>query len=101
MKLVFRSSTVPDLKWFRRYYSTVFPEGEKHARHHYLQSCRTLMEHPLVGHSVGTDTPVRELSIPRTPFSFVYYVTGEEIMIIRVLDARAERPGSFNYRISV
>ncbi len=94
-RLVFRSSTIPDIKWFRRYYSSVFPEGEKLARHHYLQSCHMLAEYPLVGHLVGADTPVRELSIPRTPFSFVYYVAGEEIVIIRILDARAERPRSF------
>lgn len=94
MKLVFRASTVADLKWFRSTYTSVFPEGAKQARQHYLQTCRTLVEHPLVGHSVGRDTPVRELSIPRTPFSFVYYVAGREIVIIRVLDARAERPGS-------
>ena len=91
MKLVFRFGTVADLKWFRRYYTSVFPDGENHARHHYLQSCRTLLEYPFVGHSVAPDTPVRELSIPHTPFSFVYYIVGEEIIIIRVLDVRAER----------
>jgi len=92
MKLVFRSSAVADLKWFRSYYSSVFPEGAKHARQQYLQTCRTLVAHPLVGHPVSRDTPVREFAIPRTPFSFVYYVTEREILIIRVLDARAERP---------
>ena len=84
-----------DLKWFRRYYTSVFLDGEKQAKHHYLQSCRTLLEHPLIGHSVAPDTPVRELSIPRTPFSFVYYTKVDEIIIIRVLDARAERPAGF------
>lgn len=96
MRLVFRSSTVADLKWLRRYYATVFPEGEKQARQHYKKTCLTLAEHPFVGHSFGPDAPVRELQIPRTPFSFVYYVEGNEIMIVRVLDGRAERPGSFS-----
>jgi plasmid stabilization system protein ParE len=91
--LVFRSGAVADLKWFRSDYTSAFPEGAKKAQQHYLQTCRTLVEHPLVGHPVRPDIPVRELSIPRTPFSFVYAVAGQEIMILRVLDARAERPG--------
>ena len=95
MKLIFRSSTVLNLKWLRRYYKTVFPEGEKHARHHYKMTCLTLAEHPLAGHSLGLDVTVREIQIPRTPFSFVYYVDGDEIVIIRILDGRAERPDSF------
>ena len=95
MKLIFRLSARSDLKWFRRYYTSVFPEGEKHARRHYLLTCKTLLEHPQAGRSAGAGTPVRELPIPRTPFSFVYCVSEDEIIILRVLDARAERPTGF------
>ena len=91
LRIVFRASAVADLKWFRRYYRAVFREGEKNAKHHYVQTFRLLQEHPLAGRSLGPETPMRELSIPRTPFSFVYYVAVDEIMIIRVLDGRAER----------
>ena len=92
MRIVFRASAVADLKWFRRYYRAVFREGEKNARHHYRQAYRLLLDHPLAGRSLGPETPVRELTIARTPFSLVYYVTGGEIMVIRVLDGRGERP---------
>ncbi len=95
MNIIFRSSTKSDLKWFRRYYTSVFPEGERQAKNHYLQTYKTLLDYPQVGGFVNNCKPVRELQIPRTPFSFVYYVTEKEIIIIRVLDSRSERPENF------
>jgi plasmid stabilization system protein ParE len=95
MNIIFRSSTRSDLKWFRKYYTYVFPEGERRAKNHYLQTYKTLLDYPQVGSFVSNCEPVRELSIPRTPFSFVYYITEKEIVIIRVLDSRSNRPENF------
>jgi plasmid stabilization system protein ParE len=95
MKIIFRATAIADLKWFRRYYTTVFPEGAKHAKIHYNQSLAALLAHSFVGHPLGDDTPLRELVIPRTNFSFVYHIVNEEIIVVRILDARAERPSRF------
>ena len=92
MKLIFHPNTKADLKWFRRYYASIFPEGEKAAKHHYLQIFKTLLDHPYIGEVIGVDAAIREIFIPRTPFSFVYTVSDETIIVLRVLDNRAERP---------
>ncbi len=92
MKIIFRDTTKADIRWFRRYYVSIFPEGAKQAKLHYNQCYAALMAYPLVGYQIGNDTPLRELVIPKTNFSFVYYVVGEEIIVVRILDARAERP---------
>jgi toxin ParE1/3/4 len=96
MAIVFSPSTKSDIKWLRRYYTSVFSGGSKQAKIHYLQTINMLMSHPLSGHPVAVDGPLRELTIPRTPFSFVYYLDGEDIIVVRVLDGRAERPASLN-----
>ena len=95
MKIIFRDATKADIRWFRRYYVSIFPEGAKQAKIHYNQSYAALLAYPFVGRAFGDETPLRELVIPRTYFSFVYYVAGEEIIVVRILDARAERPTKF------
>ena len=95
MKIIFRATATADIKRFRRYYTSIFPEGAKQAKTHYNQSYAALLAYPLVGSALGDETPLRELVIPRTHFSFVYYVAGEEIIVVRILDARAERPKKF------
>jgi plasmid stabilization system protein ParE len=92
VKIIFRATANADIKWFRRYYVSVFPDGAKQAKIHYNQTCSTLLAHPFVGHPLEAETPLRELVIPRTNFSFVYYIVDDEIIVIRILDARAERP---------
>jgi plasmid stabilization system protein ParE len=95
VKIIFRATASADIKWFRKYYVSVFPEGAKQAKIHYNQTYSTLLAHPFVGHSLDAETPLRELVIPRTNFSFVYYVVDDEIIVIRILDARAKRPANF------
>ena len=95
MKIIFRSSAAADIKWFRQYYSIVFPAGDENAKKHYRNMCSALLTHPFIGHAIDPNLPARELPIPRTPFSFIYYIKDEEIIVLRVLDNRAERPAIF------
>jgi plasmid stabilization system protein ParE len=95
MKFIFRLEAKSDLKWFAKYYRSVFPEGSKAAAIRFRQAKLLIQQYPLIGEAIGNATPLRELVIPRTPFSLVYYVEGQDIIVIRLLDNRAQRPAEF------
>ena len=80
------------MAWFRAYYRSVFPAGSHTAKEHYKAACRALLQHPLIGHKLDFVPEVREFIVSRTPFSFIYVVEGDEILVLRLLDNRAERP---------
>lgn len=92
MRIIFHPAAASDLRWFRRYYVTVFPQGAQTAKAQYQSARLALLAHPFIGHSVEGVAPMRELHISGTPFSFVYFVNEEEIIITRLLDSRAPRP---------
>ena len=92
MRFEFRAEALADLVWFRTYYTSTFPAGAQNARLNYKRAMAALQGHPLIGHLVSPDAPIREFVIPRIPFSFIYFVQGDRIIITRVLDNRAERP---------
>ncbi len=96
MKIVFRRSCLADLAWFRSYYETVFPEGQNSAKAHYRQACLMLATNPQIGRAMEFEPRIKELVIARTPFSFVYTIGQAEIVILRVLDNRAERPDNLS-----
>lgn len=98
MNLIFLPSTKGDLRWFRRYYSTVFPEGGVGAKAQLLKARQLLLTYPQVGHIIEGEAPMRELPIPRTSFSLVYFIDGQNIVVIRLFDNRSERPAQFGSR---
>ena len=91
MKLVFLPSTRSDLLWMRTYYSRIFPEGARRAADQYRRVSSMLRDNPLVGRPVEDLEGVREFSIPRTPFSFIYRVVDDRIEVLRVWDQRGDR----------
>ncbi|PXW67353.1 ParE-like toxin of type II ParDE toxin-antitoxin system [Loktanella sp. PT4BL] len=88
MKVVFLESTVQDLKWFRHYYRAVFSEGADKAGVHFKAAIATLEANPFAGRRGEPQTEIRELSIPRTPFTIVYRVTPLQIEVLRLWDTR-------------
>jgi len=74
VKLVFLPSTTADLTSMRTYYSSVFVDGAKRAAQQYQKACDAIRRNPLIGHVLEDMEGVRELSIPRTPCSFVYRI---------------------------
>lgn len=95
MKLVFLPSTRSDLLWMRVYYSRIFPEGARRAADQYRRVSSILRDNPLVGRPVEELEGVREFSIPRTPFSFIYRVVDDRIEVLRVWDQRGDRSRRF------
>ena len=91
MKLVFLPSTRADLAWMRDYYTRVFPEGARRAAAQYARTRNLLRQSPLIGHVVEDIEGIREYSIPRMPFSFIYRVVEDRIEILRVWDQRGDR----------
>ena len=91
MKLVFLPSTRSDLAWMRAYYTRVFPDGARRAAEQYRRACAIVRDNPSVGHAVDDIPDIRELSIPRTPFSFIYRVMEGRIEVLRVWDQRGDR----------
>lgn len=88
MRIVFLEDAVPDIQWFRYYYRSVFPEGSAKARAHLVAIQKTLAANPYAGRRSETLQEVRELSIPRTPFTLIYRVTPTQIEILRLWDTR-------------
>jgi plasmid stabilization system protein ParE len=95
MQIIFRKSCEADLNWYRHYYSHVFPQGSSKAKQHFNATYQALLAHAFIGHPIEANPHIRELQMPGTPFSFIYTVRDEEILILRVLDGRAQRPTSF------
>ena len=89
MKIVFLASSHNDLRWFKKYYVSVFPMGRKKADERYLATLTILRQNPMAGHTSETVLGAREFHITRTPFSFLYRVTKENVEIMRVIDGRS------------
>ena len=78
----------------RTCYGHIFPDGAKRAADQYGRTCGVLHDNPLVGRPVEEVEEmegVREFSIPRTPFSFIYRVVDDRIDVLRVWDQRGGR----------
>lgn len=91
MKLVFLPSTRADLAWMRSYYGRIFVDGARRAAAQYRRACQLISDNPSIGHPVEGMVGVREFSIPRTPFSFIYRVGEDRVEILRVWDQRGDR----------
>ncbi len=90
MKIVYLPSTREDLLWLRRYHEQVFPEGLQRAQKQFHSIELLLAGNPQIGHPTHR-VDVRELSIPRTPFSYIYRIAQDRIEILRIWDERRER----------
>lgn len=88
MKIVFLQDAAQDIRWFRYYYQSVFPEGSAKARAQLRAVQVTLAANPYAGHPSEVRVDVRELSIPRTPFTIIYRVVPTQIEILRLWDTR-------------
>lgn len=87
MKIVILQSAEADLRWYRRYYETVFPEGRKYGRLRYVAATRVLCENPFAGQPFQNNTS-RKFSITGTPFHFVYRVVETQIQVLQIRDGR-------------
>jgi plasmid stabilization system protein ParE len=90
MKIRFEPRTHEDLLWFREYYKEHFPQGGENALERYTQALDLLREHPLAGHPSRYVDGLRDLSVAKTPFVFIYEVDMHEkiITIWMVYDTR-------------
>ena len=88
MKLVFLPSTAQDIAWFRYYYRSVFPAGDRNARQHLKAMQELLAANPYIGHPSPGHDGVRELHVTKTPFSLIYRVTETRIEVLRLWDER-------------
>jgi plasmid stabilization system protein ParE len=74
----------------RRYYSQVFPAGNNNAKKQFSACKRLLKENPYIGHPTYFEG-IREYSISKIPFSFIYQIKQSHIEILRVWDERQDR----------
>ncbi|MFV0292882.1 MAG: type II toxin-antitoxin system RelE/ParE family toxin [Paracoccus sp. (in: a-proteobacteria)] len=88
MKIVFLAFAKPDLRWFKRYYMYVFPEGRRNADQHYYALLNLLKSSPTIG-GLAEDFPdAREHHIKNTPFTLIYRIQPDRVEILRLLDER-------------
>ncbi len=93
MKLVYLKSAIADLRWFKHYYTTVFPEGRVKVDQALLTTQKLLKTNPSIGQPSDFGETIREHPVPRTPFAFVYRVHDEQIEVLRVVDGRSDWRG--------
>lgn len=93
MKLVYLKTAIADLRWFKHYYMTVFPEGRLKADQQFSATQKLLKVNPYIGQPSELSETVREHPVPRTPFTCVYRVVGELIEVLRVVDGRSDWRG--------
>jgi plasmid stabilization system protein ParE len=88
MRFAYLESAKRDLVWFRKYYSSVFPEGRGNARRQYRLMKLVLTENPRAGHPVG-ERDSRLYVITRTPFSVIYRLRPGRIEVLAIHDGRS------------
>ena len=88
MKIVYLPSTVQDISWFRNYCISVFPAGDDNAKKQFFAMEQSLRANPYLGHPAESHEGVRELHIPRTPFTVIYRITDVQIEVLRLWDER-------------
>jgi hypothetical protein len=88
MKFVYLESCKEDLKWIRKYYQQVFPEGDQAAVHNFKIAKNLITSQNFVGVEFGFGQNVRKLKIAKTPFSMIYRIKKDRIEVLRVLDER-------------
>ena len=91
MEVAFLPSMRAGLVWMHTYYGRIFVDGARRAASQYRRVCELVSDSPSIGRPVEGMAGVREFSIPRTPFSFIYRVKNERIEILRVWDQRGDR----------
>lgn len=89
MEIVYLESARDDLLWFRHYYEEVFTAGSERAKKQFVAVEILLKENPLIGQEVHR-SDVREFSIPKIPFSYIYRVQPQRIEVLRVWDERGD-----------
>lgn len=89
MKIVFLDAAKPDLRWFKRYYITIFPEGRRNADQQYRALLKLLKSSPMIGEPADDFRNAREHPVKNTPFTVIYRIRPEHIEILRLLDQRS------------
>ena len=89
MKIVFLAKAKTDLRWFKRYYMSVFPQGRENADQHYFVLLKILRSSPMIGEPAQDAPNARQHPIKNTPFTVLYRVQPDCIEIMRVLDQRS------------
>lgn len=91
MKIIYLASTYKDIIWVTRYYTNVFPEGRLKFREEFYVIEKLLMANPEMGKISDFGQSIREMIIPKSPFSFIYRVLPDKIEVLRVWDQRQNR----------
>ena len=90
MNVVYLPSSLPDVAWVRKYYTEVFPEGAKHANKQIRKAEALIVLQPGIGRDADASKSAQLYVIPKTPFTFIYRVKGENLEIMRILDERSD-----------
>jgi plasmid stabilization system protein ParE len=90
MQIKFLAEAKADLRWFKQYYSRVFPAGRRKADQQYRALLILLKSQPRVGHQDDDYPGVFEYIVPGIPFTVLYRLKDEAIEVLRLYDQRGE-----------
>ena len=91
MRLRYMPTSEPGLRWMRSYYRS-HPQLNLKAVSAALRTVeRTISDYPESAARFENFDRVREYHIPRTPFSLLYTVVSDEVLVIDVRDTRGQR----------
>ena len=96
MRLVYLASAKPGLRWFHRYYTSVFPEGKALADRRFLAVQALLKSNSHAGHESEIVPGAREFPVPRTPFTYVYQIREDRVEVLLIADNRSDWRGGQN-----
>ena len=75
------------------YYEDIFPEGLRRAQTQFHATELLLAENPYIGYPTHREG-VREFSVPKIPFSYIYRIEQDRIEVLRIWDERQDRENS-------
>ena len=87
--MIFLPSARPGLRWFHKYYTSVFTAGKGNADRQFLTMKKVLLAMPEAGRQIGVKN-YRLYGITKTPFSAIYRVVEDRIEIMHIYDQRSE-----------
>lgn len=93
MQIELSAKVRDDFLWFTRYYAEILPEGRNGAVQRYRHALILLSENPRIGSPEPNRTATRRWIIARTPFTLIYRVDTNRIVILRIHDQRRGSTG--------
>ena len=91
MKLKFAPAFIRSLDWYEEYYRDIFPEGRRQAKLSLRDALDKLKADRIGERQFLSFKKIKELPLHRSPFSILYEIDGEDMIVHLLNDRRGKR----------